>query len=644
MKAGPASVASTAPDLNPLIPRMGRLLDFVRLGVLVACVLGVVWMQDPASSDLLAPKELCFAVALGALPALCAMRLWWDAPLRFPPKSVSAALAAFCAAVTLSYLASPLKAQSQQSWQVWMLAVLLYAAAVDLMAGLDGRRLLLRSLVVAAGLAGMRGVAQRLGLDHSAIGLADAAAFGHRIAGCFGNPNFAGGFFVLVLPILAQQAWAAEGRAWRLAARWSAVFASLGLLLSAGKAALFGLLVSAALAGHLLYWSEAAPLVRKRVLAWLACAMAGLIIAGVLSLPADSFQRLAGGPKAWAASVQFREVTWAGTSDLARARPLSGWGPGTFSAAYPAYRRPEAMAVQGQHSYEVTDPENWPLQLFAEVGVLGLVTAVVLLKVLLWPLWRKARAWDQDPEGAGLCLAILCGVAACLACNLASLDLFLPSTLLPLLLILALGTAITADMDRAPSIALNPGMTARALVSLGLAFMASVPVVQGLLDNQAARLLAEGRALSRTARFSDAVQDYQLALQFDPGLLEARYFLGSSLLDAGGDTNLAAAGEAFADLRTYAPDYVQVHAKLGRLYTAQGRVDEAAQEYGAQLKLDPWDLETVQALATLDAQNGRLAAAAAVLTDAAKRWPDDVDITRNLATVERALTRKKGRP
>lgn len=640
MKDSPA--AATAKDLYPLIPLMGRFLDFLRMGVLVACVLGVVWMQDPASSDLLAPKELCFAVALGTLPALTAMRLWWEAPLHFPPKSVLAALAAFCAAITLSYIASPLKAQAQASWQVWLLSALLYAAAVDLLVGLDGRRRLLRSLVAAAGLAGMRSVAQRLGLDHSAIGLADAAAFGHRIAGCFGNPNFAGGFFVLALPIVAHQAWAAEGRAWRWTARCSAVFASLGLLLSAGKAALFGLLVSAALAGHLLYWSDAAPAARKRVLVWLGCAMAGLMVAGVLSLPADSFQRLVGGPSAWAASVQFREVTWAGTSDLARARPLVGWGPGTFSAAYPAFRRPEAMAAQGQHSYEVTDPENWPLQLFAEIGVLGLVAAVVLLKVLLLPLWRKARAWDRDPEGAGLCLAILCGVAACLACNLASLDLFLPSTLLPLLLILSLGTAITAD--RAPSIALNPGNTARVLVTLGLAFMASVPVVQAFLDNQASRLLAQGRALSRSARFGEAVPVYQLALQFNPGLLEARYFLGSSLLDAGGDTNLAAAGDAFAALRSYAPDYVQVHAKLGRLYAAQGRVDGAAQEYQAQLKLDPWDLETTQALATLDAQNGRLADAAAILADAARRWPDDGDITRNLATVETALKRKKGRP
>jgi O-antigen ligase len=624
------------------ISSTGRALQGARLAVLAASVLGVIWLQDGASADVLAPKALWFAVAAGLLPALGALRLWWDAPLRFPPKPVLLALAAFCAAVTLAYLASPLREQAQLSWQVWLLSALLYASTVDLFAGADGRRWFLRTLIVGAALAGARSLAQRAGLDSSAAELADSAAFGHRIAGCFGNPNFAGGFFALALPVLAQQSLAAEERAWRLMARVAAALALLGLALSASKAALLGLLVSAALAGHLLYWSDAPPAMKRRGLTWLGCALGLGLALGSLSLPADSFRRLAGGPAAWSDSVSFRTVTWAGTWDLAKARPLLGWGPGTFSAAYPPYRRPEAMAAQQEHSYEVTEPENWPLQLLAETGVLGLGAALALLAVLLLPLWREARAWAGDPERAGLCLALLCAVAACLACNLASLDLFVPSTLLPLLLLLGLGTALSTQ--RAPSISLNPEHYARFLVSLALAFMASVPVVQALLHTQAARLLAKGRDLSRNSQFAQAIPVYQLALQFDPGLLEARYFLGSSLLDAGGDTNLASASEAFDDLRRFAPDYVQVHAKLGRLDLARGDVAAAAQEYEYQLKLDPWDLDTVQALASLYARNGRLAEAEAVLADAAGRWPDNRDIAENLIAVQKALAGRKGSP
>jgi len=125
-------------------------------------------------------------------------------------------------------------------------------------------------------------------------------------------------------------------------------------------------------------------------------------------------------------------------------------------------------------------------------------------------------------------------------------------------------------------------------------------------------------------------------VQFDPALLEARYFMGASLVDAGGDSNLARAADAFASLRAWAPDYVQVHAQLGRLCALQGRVPEAAQEYEYQLKLDPWDLGTVEALATLYAGNRRLAEAEDLLADAARRWPENGDIARNLLAVQKA--------
>ncbi|MGH7442037.1 MAG: hypothetical protein ACREKE_05120, partial [bacterium] len=235
-----------------------------------------------------------------------------------------------------------------------------------------------------------------------------------------------------------------------------------------------------------------------------------------------------------------------------------------------------------------------------------------------------------------------CGVAACLTCNLASLDLFLPSTLLPLLLALGLGVALTTR--KAPSLSLNPESYARILVSLALVFMASVPVTQALLHVQAARRLAQGQALSQSGQFSQALPDYALAVQFDPDLLEARYFWGSSLLDLGGASSLSQAAQVFGDLQGYAPNYVQVHAKLGRLFQAQGHVNAAELEYARQLALDPWDLSTVQALAGLDAAHGSLPEAAAVLQNAAVRWPSDKDITRNLNLVRSAQARIEKHP
>ncbi|MGH7441206.1 MAG: hypothetical protein ACREKE_00880, partial [bacterium] len=144
-----------------LIGFMGVSLQWARLAVLGLCLLGVCLLQDPASADTLAPKDLWFAVALGFLPALGILRLWWDQPLRMPPTRVLGALDFFAGVATVSYFASPLAQVSRSVWQTWLLAALLLAASVDLFSIETGRLCFLRSLVIAAGLAGLRSVAQR---------------------------------------------------------------------------------------------------------------------------------------------------------------------------------------------------------------------------------------------------------------------------------------------------------------------------------------------------------------------------------------------------------------------------------------------------------------------------------------------------
>ena len=621
--------------------RITRSLNATRIAIMVAALLGVALHIDATAADPLAPKALWFAVAAAFLPGLAALRLWWGEPLRLPPARLGLALLAWSLVVTAAYLDSPFHLASQAPWQAWLLSVALFLGALDLMAEEAGRRWLLRALSLASAGAGAWALAQRAGLDPSALARGQQAAFGARVAAGFGNPNFAGGYFVLVLPLLVHQAWRAEGRAWRWLARAAAGLALAGLLLGAAKAAVLGLGASLAVAGHCAFWSDASADLRRRVLVRLAQAVGVVGLLLLLLLPAPSRQRLLGGPSAWADSVQFRVWTWSGTLSLARERPLLGWGPGSFSVAYPSHRPPQAMADQSQHSYEVVRPENWVLDLLAEVGLLGLAAGGAVLGLALWPLRALSRAWAQDPDRAGLALALLAGLLGSLACNLAGLDLFLPSTLLPFTLLLALGVALAAR--RAPAVSLNPENYARLLVSVGLAFMVSAPIVQAQLRWQASRLLAQAEGLSRQGHYDQALPAYQMALQLDPALLEARYFLACDLQDRDHPGDLEAALAAFDVLRQWAPDYVQVHARLGRLYQSLGRTPEAAQEDEAQLKLDPWDLPTVQALANLYAGIGRLAEAEAVLADAAMRWPANADIARNLGAVQKARLKAEKR-
>jgi tetratricopeptide (TPR) repeat protein len=337
--------------------------------------------------------------------------------------------------------------------------------------------------------------------------------------------------------------------------------------------------------------------------------------------------------------VQFRELTWSGSLAMLRERPVLGWGPGTFSVAYPSHRPVQAMAGQTEHSYEVTHPENWLLQVATGSGLLGLLAVLYALFTLLWPMRRLARGWSQDSDHAGLLLALLCGLGGSLACNLASLDLFLPSTLLPFILLLALGTVLSAE--KAPAVALNPENYARLLVSVGLAFMASVPIVHAQLRWQSSRFLQQARGLSQDGQFAQAIPLYQAAEDLDPLDLEARYFHAKSLQDMGGDS-LTASEAVYEGLAALAPDYVLIHASRARLYAAQKRWVQAEAEWRRQLDLDPYLIQAVQGLASLLAGQGRLAEAQAVLEEAQPRFPDQPDIQKNLDALRRLARTKKG--
>ncbi|HXC63030.1 MAG TPA: O-antigen ligase family protein, partial [bacterium] len=519
------------------------LIDRLRGPLLLACLLGVALHVDTGAADPLAPKELWFAAAVCGLGLLGGLKLWWGGTLRLPPGRVSAALIGWVAAVCLARLCSPLALASQAPWAAWLLTALLGFLAVDVCSEEGGRRWILRGLVLAAALAGGWSVAQRFGWDPSAIGRGQAAAFGSRVAGPFGNPNFAGGFFCLLLPVLAHQAGWGQGRVWRRLAAAGTLLALGGLAFSACKAAWLGLGAATAIAAHLCFWSNAPSARKRKALAWLG---GGLIAGGVVLLallPSDSRQRLVGGPAAWRTSVRFREQTWAGTWALAQARPLTGWGPGTFSEAYPAYRPADTMADQDQHAYEVTRPENWALEILAECGWLGLAAGLALLWALLWPLRDLSRGWDQDPGRAGLALAVLAGLGGSLACNLAGLDLFLPSTLLPFSLLAALGVALATEEAPALSAELRGGM--RWVMGFGRLILAAAPVFQSWMRWQASKRTALAEQLSRAGRLDDAVEPYQDALQLDPSQLEARYFLGCDLQDRGKGTDLKDAETVF---------------------------------------------------------------------------------------------------
>jgi O-antigen ligase len=122
-------------------------------------------------------------------------------------------------------------------------------------------------------------------------------------------------------------------------------------------------------------------------------------------------------------STMFRVYTWRGTINMIKARPVQGFGPGSFPSAYPLYA--EAGYTRSAH-------QSW-LQIGAESGVPALLLILAVCGLALGSAWRAART-PRWPVAAG---ASAC-VVAFMAHGLTDAGWGISSILLLLMVALAL--------------------------------------------------------------------------------------------------------------------------------------------------------------------------------------------------------------
>jgi len=101
------------------------------------------------------------------------------------------------------------------------------------------------------------------------------------------------------------------------------------------------------------------------------------------------------------------------------AKPVSGWGLGTFPDVYPQFR-------SFHTNFFINEAHNDYLQLLVETGGLGFAA-------MLWFLWslyrnaaRKLKNWPEDTNGA-VALAALLGVTGILIHSLVDFNLQIPA-------------------------------------------------------------------------------------------------------------------------------------------------------------------------------------------------------------------------
>jgi len=442
-----------------------------------------------------------------------------------------------------------------------------------------------------------------------------------RVSGSLGNPNLLGSFICAVIPVAV--CFIASRPISRLLRILSiSVFAVLGcfaLAASGTRGSLIGLAAGTLfIAGFLLFGSSGLSKGKKAVI--IALLLLLLTIAVVLMAP-----RMSEISHSDSGTIQVRKLIWSGTLDMIRAKPFTGWGPGSFQIVFPGFRNPVYHLLGVSHNTLHAHSEY--LEVLSDTGLTGALLWLVLA-VMLIRFWRKRlqRNW--------VTIGLLAGIIAIVAEATVSVALRWPPTAFLVALFIGL-LMVSTDSSPAPLRGWRKVAYGTAAAAVAVLLLFAVPRYTTRLqagrhlfigkDVYLARVESEmNRAMASAANWQqsgneqflvDAVQWWgaassttdssitrcRLAAEMDNEDLGAWYALGSALLtkamlvhpqDVGiiralGETGIQAVDSALAieltldalvaydSLARMAPVYAELHNNLALAYTRLGRLDDA---------------------------------------------------------------------
>ncbi len=130
-------------------------------------------------------------------------------------------------------------------------------------------------------------------------------------------------------------------------------------------------------------------------------------------------------------SVNFRLSTWRSGWDIVQSVPLTGMGFGSFQVIYQAYKRPDIFYMENLHNAETQHAENFFIEQWASLGLLGLGLFLYIVFYQLKGAFRafKRLEYEQDKENACNLLAALMASSAIYLHNLVDVSIYFVSTM-----------------------------------------------------------------------------------------------------------------------------------------------------------------------------------------------------------------------
>jgi tetratricopeptide (TPR) repeat protein len=494
--------------------------------------------------------------------------------------------------------------------------------------------------VAAAWLVSLYGLAQAAGLDPFIWkGAFGKGVLGDRAFSTLANPYLCASFLAVAVPLALTLDLDPETPGPVRAAALLLLPAGGTIVVLAGSAAgaagfcasclLYAVIVPAAL--------RTRPALRSAGLALLAAAVVGAAAALIPATRRD----------AWSYASEFRRLTAAAELRMIAERPLTGFGPGSFSVHYPRFRSAELIKLEGGHNTMTQYPELPLLGAAVELGAVGAVLWLWLFGAALWTgargasALRRAGALQESTYAAGFCAA----AAGALAAAHFGWTGYAPAPgwyAWPLAG-LAAGLAPLAARRAAVSVYPLPVSESirRALYAPALLAFAGLAVFPGAWLRSDVNLNS-GIYYAKEGNLPRAIELFASVRPGGAGWVMAQYFKGNALNDAGRHEEALA---AYDRLQTQAPDYVLVHAARGAAYAKLGDWTAAARERARQAELDPLYLENLVAWAEAARAAGDLEQAKVAAGQAAGLDASDPRVKLQLAAnllIERRILARSG--
>ena len=497
-----------------------------------------------------------------------------DKGLAFDRKVLSPPLIAYVSAVTLSSLTGGFWHGSLREYFRFIVYIMLFLS----LGMRTGRALpasrVLNVLVFAGAGASLFGLYQFY-LTH----ISHATLIFDRLSSTFGNPEFFGGFLVMVLPVSAVFFLISKNTVLKAVNLSCFALFLFNLVMTKARGGWLGFLAALVLFAALLYrrFPEKVAHVRLRYAAGAVIAAVILIslVSGTVSgriRETLNFSRDTAG---------FRLYTWAATINYIRDYPLKGTGIGTFKLLYPNYRVPWIIEFESKHSSETDHAHNDFLEICADSGIAGLGLYLWLLAYMFKTGFAFIGRGDVPETDRLIMAGLVTSVFGVLVDNAFSVNMRYTSTGFTSWLLLGLIAGMAARKTPHAGAAGERRAFSLMLPGIAIAFFVVILSVKLFASDMH---LKEGVNNSDMERWDAAMLHFRRAHELDNFNIMVRYFIGHTFSNK---KQYAEAGEFYEGLLAYAPYYVQTNYRLGVINAQMGRETMSHRHFKRSWQLDP---------------------------------------------------------